>query len=458
MITGVACVLLCVALARLSLGQQIATRVQLPTFGVAIDADGVLELKTFAAPGRLLLERRLAAMRTSIPAEIATPSAMRMISLNRLERAIRRRLDAGELPNASQRHLAGLMRLQYVFFYPETGDVVIAGPAEGWIEDASGRTVGISSGRPVLLLEDLLVGLRAYPPGRKENPFVGCTISPTQEGLARLTAFHRTIPRTYPQRQRPPVTTAIARGVQESLGMATIHVYGISDKTHFAQVMIEADYRMKRIAIGLEKPPVPMTTFISAVRAPKHMTLQRWWFTPNYECVKVTDDRLAMELVGQGVQLQTQAKLISRDGRLSAAPGAKPSKAAQLYTASFTAKYPEIATAAPVYAQLRNQVDMLVAAAFIQQQDYYGRAGWSASLLSDESQLPTETWPTATKVDCAINVFWNDNRLLCPAGGGVSIQAHLALDPVRLIADDGQLGTRHDTVEEELGADSWWWD
>ncbi len=32
------------------------------------------------------------------------------------------------------RHLAGLTRLKYVFCYPESGDIVIAGPAEAWAE------------------------------------------------------------------------------------------------------------------------------------------------------------------------------------------------------------------------------------------------------------------------------------------------------------------------------------
>lgn len=439
--------------------QQIATTVQLPTFGVAVDAEGVLELKTFAAPDRLLLRKRLDAAKLSLPAGVFARSKMRKVSLTRLERAIGEQLAAGKMPDDTMQHLAGLQRVQYVFLYPDSGEIVIAGPAEAWLADASGRTVGVSSGRPVLLLEDLLVSLRAYPPGGRENPFVGCTISPTQEGLAQLQNFQQTIPSVIPQSHRTQVTAAIARGVHDSLGMAVIRVYGISEQTHFAQVLIEADYRMKRIAIGLERPPVRMATFIEAVRTPQHSTLQRWWFTPNYDCVKVTEDRLAMELVGQGVQLQSQDKLITTDGRLTDAPGPKPSKAAQRYTASFTAKYPEIAAVSPVYAQLRNQIDLLIAAAFMRQQDYYGQAGWNAKLLLDELQLPTERLPNPTKVDCAINVFWKGNRLLCPAGGGVSIQADEALQQDRLISDrDGELTRARMTIAEELEAERWWWD
>src|SRR5207244_13189756 len=106
-----------------------------------------------------------------------------------------------------------------------------------------------------------------------------------------------TIPRAIPESEREPVAVAIAQGMRESLGMANIRVFGVSDKTHFAQVLIEADYRMKLIGIGVEPPPVKMVTFLSALDSPRESSLERWWFTPNYDCVKITDDRLAMELV-----------------------------------------------------------------------------------------------------------------------------------------------------------------
>ena len=53
-------------------------------------------------------------------------------------------------------YLAGLTELQYVFYYPETKDIVIAGPAEGMMLDGLNRPVGIVTGQAVLQLEDLL--------------------------------------------------------------------------------------------------------------------------------------------------------------------------------------------------------------------------------------------------------------------------------------------------------------
>ena len=443
---------------KLTSAQQLATTVQLPTFGIAIDADGVLSMKVFPDPTGVLFAKRVAEAKAALPGDVRAWSDLRKVSLVKLEREIAKRLAAGEKPDDAMRHLAGLSRAQYVFFYPEERDIVIAGPAEGWVDDLSGRAVGLTSRRPTLLLEDLLVALRAYPPGSRVKPFIGCTIDPRAEGLTKLVEFQKTIPRMIPQSQREPTTLAIAKGMRESLGMANIRVFGVSDKSHFAQVLIEADYRMKLIGIGVEPPPVKMVTFLSALDSPRESSLQRWWFTPNYDCVKVTEDRLAMELVGQGVQLQAEDKTIGPDGKLLAAGGGL-NKASELYTNAFTKKYAEISTAAPVYAQLRNMIDLVVSAAFIRDQDYYGKADWRQGVLAEEARLPVETLANPKQVQCVANALWKGNRLLAPAGGGVSIQPDLALEASRLLADkDGKLQARHEKIGGKLPADRWWWD
>ena len=144
------------------------------------------------------------------------------------------------------KHLAGLTRIKYVFYYPETQDIVLAGPAEGWAESAAGRVVGMDTGHPVLELQDLIVALRAISPGEKSNPLVHCSIDATPEGLQRMQQFLSRVGRQI----QPGDERYIVEGLRESLGHQMITLGGISTKTHFAQVMVEADYRMKLIGIG----------------------------------------------------------------------------------------------------------------------------------------------------------------------------------------------------------------
>lgn len=439
------------------------TTVQLPTFGISIDAEGTLDAKLFPAVDGKLANERLAAAQRAKPGDLLAESKLRKISLRRLEAAIQRELAVGRAPDDAMQQLAGLTRLQYVFCYPakndQLGDIVIAGPAEAWALDPAGRPIGLKSRRPILSLDDLTVALQAFPPGKLDRPFLGCTINPNAEGLAKLVEFQKSVPDRIRDEQRAATTAAVATGVADALGMAEIQVFGISPRTHLAHVLIEADYRMKRIGIGAEPPPVKMTTFIWALDSPREGTLQRWWFTPNYQCLKLTPDNLAAEFIGQGVQLQGEDKLIGADGSLAAAGGPKPGKASELFTLSFTRKYPEIAAASPVYAQLRNVIDLTIAAALIRRHDYYALAGWNAELFRDEASLPTETLPEPKRVPCVVNSLWKGNRLLTPAGGGVFIRPDEALESSNVAADkDGSLARLQSDMLRVPAKDTWWWD
>jgi hypothetical protein len=443
------------------IGQPPATTVQLPTFGISIDAEGTLDAKLFREFDRKLIVERLAAAQAAKAGEVWARAKLRKVSLVRLETAIEKEIAAGRQPDDVMQNLAGLTRVRYVFCFPardgQPGDVVLAGPAEPWIRDPAGRVVGLASGRPVLRLEDLAVALRAFPPDLRERPVLGCSIDPPPEGLSRLIEFQQKVPRKVREEQRAAVTAAIAKGSAEALGDATIRVFGISPRTHFAHVLVEADYRMKRIGIGVETPPVKMTTFLSALQSPQQGTLQRWWFTPDYKCVRLAGDQLAAQLVGQGVQLSAEDKLIGADGELAAA-GVRPSKASELFTLSFTRKYPQIAAASPVYAQMRSLIDLAVAAALIRRLEYYDKSQWSAETFRDEKKLPVEILPGPKRVPCVVNTLWKGSRLLSPAGGGVTIRPDEALATENLLPDeDGKVQKLREELPRPAGG-AWWWD
>ncbi len=69
-------------------------------------------------------------------------------------------LAAGRHPGEAMQVLAGLQRIQYVFVYPESGDLVLAGPAGDWRPGPENIIVGADTGLPVVRLDDLVVVLR----------------------------------------------------------------------------------------------------------------------------------------------------------------------------------------------------------------------------------------------------------------------------------------------------------
>lgn len=421
--------------------------------GVVIDAQGVLRRQAVADQGGQVRAAQAAAARAALSPDLASVSKLRKVSLNRLEQAIR---NANGAPSEEMRYLAGLQRVRYVFCYPESHDLVLAGPAEGWMAEPSGRVVGLHNGRPVLQLQDLAVALRAFPPDGKPTTLIGCSIDPTEEGLAKMQAFLRSTGTT----ATPAQTDYIVTNLRNSLGMQTITVNGVSPSTHFAQVLVEADYRMKLIGIGLEAPPVRLTSFIDRAD-PAHVSrnaLFRWFFVPDYQCVRATENGLGMELLGDGVKLVGEDEMVGAGGQRHKA-ATRGNRASNIFVTSFTKKYPELAERSPVYAELRNLIDLTIAFAYIQHEDLYTKAAWRGEFLGSEQAFSVETYNAPKQVESAVAAIWKGQQLMTPIGGGVQIDATRALDSDNRQGDaKGELSKLQEQTSVQLPEGRWWWD
>jgi hypothetical protein len=412
-----------------------------------------------------LVRTRAGAARARVPqdgrANVVKPSPLRMISLTRLEKAIAAKLAKNERLDDKMQNLAGLVRVQYVFLYPDTNDVVIAGPAEGYISDPTGRVIGIETGRAVVQLEDLVVALRAFGPNAKAPAVIGCSIDPTKEGLVNLQKALVEVGRKMRTRPTPEQANQVAAHLRDALGLQNVTVNGVSPKTHFAKVLVEADYKMKLIGIGVDTKPVKnMKSYVEAANpaAVNRNALKRWYFVPNYECVRVADDNMAMELVGDGVKLVGEDEVVGGDG--SRTQTGTADAASRAFTTSFTKAYPEIARRATVYGELRNIIDLSVAAAFIEKHDYFAKAEWKMDVLGDESKFATETHHAPKQAATACIALARGNRVSFPIGGGVHVQPKLALNKSNLLGDeDGNVAQRRDNVTlDQLAEGQWWWD
>jgi hypothetical protein len=421
--------------------------------GVVVDAQGVLRKQVFADPGGQVRAARLAAAKAALSPDVAAFSKLRMVSLNRLERA----LEANHgVPSDEMRYLAGLQRVRYIFCYPDSKDIVLAGPAEGWLTDPTGRVVGLGNNRPVLQLQDLVVALRAFPPDGQPTSLIGCSIDPTEEGLASVQNFLGKVGATI----TPDQTEFIVTGLRNSLGMQKVSVQGVSASTHFAQVLVEADYRMKLIGIGLETPPVRLISFIERANPSQvaRNALFRWFFVPDYQSVRATDDGLGMEIVGDGVKLVGADEAITSGGQRRTADS-RGNRASEMFVTSFTKKYSELAERSPVYAELRNCIDLAVAAACIQHEDFYGKTGWSMEFLGNEKSFAVETFNAPQQVESMVGAIWKGSTLMTPIGGGVEINASRALDSENLLSDEkGEVLKLREKTAVNLPSDRWWWD
>ncbi|MCG8451399.1 MAG: DUF1598 domain-containing protein [Pirellulales bacterium] len=351
--------------------------VQQAVGGIAVDADGVLSAPTQQDAEKLDRIRHRAIEKA--PEDLQPWTDLRAVSLKQIEARLAESRRLQQPVPEDVKYLAGLQRVQYVLVYPKQGDVVLAGPAEGWRVDALGNVVGITSGRPVLHLDDLMVALRTRDTTQLEA--ISCSIDPTPAGIQRLRAL------TDRQRRMGNVEATLAR-MEQALGQQVISVTGVPQTSHFARTLVAADFRMKRLAMGFEAAPMGgMPSFLELLQTSRgnpNMT-PRWWLAPNYLPLAKDAEGLAWELRGQGVKCMTEQDYLDSAGnRISSG---KAGAAAKRWAQTFTQRFDELADHDSAFGKLRNAVDLAVVAALIDQERMLDRVGLELPELVQKQQL-----------------------------------------------------------------------
>lgn len=420
--------------------------------GIIVDANGVLMNRTVADPTGQLNRQRAQEAVASLNKDIAAKSELRKVSLRRLQAEINRLRESGEKIPADLKNLAGLTSITHVFCYPEAGDIVIAGPAEGYFSDVNGHVRGVNTGEATLQVEDLIAALRAFPADGQSASLVGCSIDPTAEGLARMQNYVSNM-----QAGGAASANVIAQGVKDSLGLQTVRVDGVPAESHMGHVLVEADYQMKMMGLGLARVK-GVTAYVDKIRGGSNNGITRWFFAPNYDCVRVSKDDLAMTLEGSAVQLLTESEVMDASGNREVT--ARGNTASLAFCRSFTKNYEKVAREAPVFGELANVMDLTIAAAFIQSKDYYGLTGLDLDTLNDEESCPIETLAPIKQTESVVTAVIRGGRLITPVSGGVSIHARRAVndDAVQVDKSGKTDELRSKMNLENLEANQWWWD
>jgi hypothetical protein len=283
---------------------------------------------------------------------------------------------------------------------------------------------------------------------------ISVSIDPTQEGLANMQRFLA----QFGARATPNQTHLITARLRESLGLQTIRLTGVPPTSHFAAVLVEADYRMKLIGIGLENPGIKMASWVdrTSPRAVSKNALQRWFFVPDYECLSVSEDEMAAELVGNGVKLISADELVAADG--SRQQAGSVDLASKAFTEAFTKNYAAIARHSPVFTELRNVIDLSIAAAFLAHHKLPQKAGWKMETLLDENDYAVESLNVPRQVESAVAGVWRGRTLMTPIGGGVRIQPRKAVDSAQVDLEGTVAKARESVGLEKLAPGQWWWD
>ncbi len=428
------------------------------TGGIEVDASGVLRANAKTdTTGKV--DRELArAAKASMNKDLQQPSQLRMVSLNRLEDAVRKAKAAGtDLPE-EMRYLAGLNRITHVFFFPASKDIVIAGPAEGFFINARNRVVGTETGAATMHLEDLIVALRAYAPNQRPTSVISVSIDPTAQGVVDYNKAFTYWGTLALKGEADPDTVRAA--LTKAMGLQNVTIKGVSNKTRFAQVLTEADYRMKLIGLGIETPAVRINNYYDQMPmiAGSSNSSIRWFFQPNYKGISVNADETAMTIDSANT-LELVPAEDRLDGNGQKVSTNKSNKASRNFCASFTKEYDRLAAKDSLYSELRNLVDLSVASAFIQKMDLYGKAGWKMNHFGSEENFPVQRFEAPTHIEPVINFAIRNGAFSAPIAGGVNIQPQVAFKDKAMQKDAGKIDDLRGQVKiENLVEGQWWWD
>ena len=412
--------------------------------GVSIDAQGVVTRANVEALGRLHDARQRAL--APIDSDVQATSRMRKVSLRRLAAALDElRLAKRPLDDVLQ-NVAGLTRVEYVFAYPEQDDIVLAGPAEGWLVDGRGNVVGRTSGQPVLQLDDLIVALRTAK-GATRDRGISCSIDPGEEGLRRIK----------PLLHSRNLNQALVARLEAALGPQQITVTGVPSGSHFARVLVAADFLMKRLGMDFEPAPIeglPSYLKLLAARSapPPKSAMPRWWMAPHYEPLLKDAEGLAWQLRGSGVQTLTEDGYLGSSG--AAVNAGREDAIAKKWADAMTNNYGALAKALPVFAELRNCMDLAVVAALLVKEDLPAKAGCDLSLLLDEKRIALGEYPAAKTVDSRASLVRKGPDWILSLSGGVQVDSWSVLNRVETSTE--LTNTRQQAASEKT--QRWWWD
>ena len=446
--------------------------------GVYVDADRAVKingggqkasLTAIHRQGRRSTTPGTEADKNASQAQSRTPSALRYVSLSRLEAAIARQQRRHEPMDPAVATLAGLQRITHVIVYPETGDLVLAGPAGDWRAGLGSSMVSTEMGRPVVRLDDLLALWRRQR-SERSAPF-GCSIVPRKEALARTQDF---LAASAAEPIEPSNRREWLDDLRGMLGEQDVVYHHLNPETRIARLLLAADFHMKLIGMGLAEGVPGVKSYLATVRlqadgSPPAMSILRWWFAIPEATVETTGERDVFALPKRCVEVLSENELLAAQGeRIHTGQSDDLNRQ---FAASFTAEFPALAAKYPVYGELERVFELAMVLSLIEREGLTERVGWTPTLLLDAKRLRLPPTAAVNAVDTVINHRVIGGRhIIAGVSGGVRVDAgrHMKITETKDSSITKLASVQRPTAAATQTANSdaeavsspitWWWD
>jgi hypothetical protein len=396
--------------------------------GVRVDASGVLGMPLDQLDPAV--QQRLGAAAGDMNRLFADHDGLRKLSLRNLNEVVAQSVREKTTVPAEARFLGGLVRIEYVYVDQDHNDLILAGQADALVVDAQGNVVGQDTGLPALHLEDLMTALQTVDQATTGTG-ISVSIEPTD---ASRVAFRELTAAAERTRQ---VNAGLVGKLEEAMGPQDVILSGVPTDSRFATVLALADYRMKRISMGLDESPLKeLPSFVSMLSRSTSLKSHtpRFWMEMNYNPVRRSEDGKVWQLSGTGVKTLTENDFIDKQGQ-SAASGKRDPIAAKWATA-MTDHYGDLINKDQIFAELRNMFDFSVIAALIEKEGLVAASGVQVSTLAGSGE-PVEMpkWNAPTKVPTSASLINHTRGAIVTASGGVQLDPWSVVSQVEVSAE-----------------------
>jgi hypothetical protein len=121
---------------------------------------------------------------------------------------------------------------------------------------------------------------------------------------------------------------------------------------------------------------------------------------------------------------------------------------------AMTTKYDGLANRLPVFAELRNCMDLAVVAALLVKEDLPGRAGCDLGMLLEDKRVAVAEYAAAKTIDSQASLIRKQGRWVVSVSGGVEIDNWSVLERVEPRPELAAVRVTATATD----SDRWWWD
>lgn len=425
--------------------------------GVYVAAPAVLASLASIKDDSHLLQAAEFAKKANHNRDVRENSKLRMVSLPRLEAHVAKLIKAGANIPDNVRAIAGLSRIDFLFVYPETGDIVIGGPAGEWSTDAEGRRISTQTNRPTLNLDDLVTLTRTFGAGGMDG--FTCTIDPKKAQVAAVQDYVSKNQRSLNAKTAGQFT----QNLEQTLGLQDVRVQGVPQNSRVASVIVEADYRMKEIGIGKRQGPKGMKSYFdlltrSEQRGSGSMDALRWWMAVGYDAINVAPNGKVFEFNGTAIQCLSEDQIVGNAGNRQGT--GKATRANLKFADLFTKHLPELAALDVVFADLENIFDLAMVSALVQSHGLGQQVGWKPEAFIARNGYTTQPVQVPEELMTAAHFRVYDGRnVVIQVAGGVRVEVSELLkskDSMKTVEALTAEAAKASPIGQQNGG--WWWD